>query len=196
VTQPGIDWADAHRRLALARRTLERDATHGADEARRLLDERARELARTVEEEREHGEERELLVLAIGGEHHAIEAALVLEALPPQPLTPIPCTPAFVLGVVVHRGRVLPVLELGPMAGAPASGGEGGIVALEVAGLRFGIAVDAVAGLTRHDEAAGRTVRAPAGEPATFMDLRALAAQGRLEVGGDGHANEAGSDGR
>lgn len=54
----------------------------------------------------------ELLEFGLASERYAIERRYVQEVQPLRELTPLPCTPAFILGIVNVRGRVVPVLDL------------------------------------------------------------------------------------
>ncbi|MBI2158723.1 MAG: chemotaxis protein CheW, partial [Candidatus Rokubacteria bacterium] len=83
-----------------------------ADETARILQDRARALAKPLEEPSAQGETLDLLVLGLAGERYGIDAAHVLEVVQLPELVPVPCTPPVVLGVVNHRGRVLTVLDL------------------------------------------------------------------------------------
>lgn len=187
MTAGGIDWAGAHERLESARRALERAAAPSAEEASRLLEQRARALAAPEPVDDAPAETVELLLFTIGGERRAVDACHVLEAVPPAGLTAVPCTPPWVLGAMLHRGSVLPVLELGPLAGTPPSA-AGVVVAVRLGELTFGIAADALGGVVRHDVGAlghgeaGRIVPGTDGEPAVVLDLPSLAADGRLSV--------------
>jgi purine-binding chemotaxis protein CheW len=54
----------------------------------------------------------ELLEFRLASERYALEARHVQNVHPLRELTPLPCTPPFVLGIVNVRGRILPVLDL------------------------------------------------------------------------------------
>jgi purine-binding chemotaxis protein CheW len=54
----------------------------------------------------------EVLEFRLAQERYAVETAQVREVYPLRELTPLPCTPAFVRGIVNVRGRVLPVFDL------------------------------------------------------------------------------------
>lgn len=54
----------------------------------------------------------ELLEFGLASERYAIEQQYVQEVQPLRDLTPLPCTPAFILGIVNVRGRIVPVLDL------------------------------------------------------------------------------------
>ena len=83
-----------------------------AIEAERILRTRARALARTPPRASAAGAVLELLEFRLASERYAVESQLVQEVHPLKDLTPLPCTPPFVLGIVNVRGRILPVLDL------------------------------------------------------------------------------------
>jgi purine-binding chemotaxis protein CheW len=77
-----------------------------------ILRARARALAQSVAKPATEGPMLELLQFNLAQEHYAIESRYVREVYPLKELTPIPCTPPFIRGVVNARGRILPVLDL------------------------------------------------------------------------------------
>jgi len=150
TARAAIDWTEAHERLARARRALERGAEPSAGDAERELERRARELARVPEKQAPVGEVLDVVIASVAGERYAIEAVRVLEVLKAGPLTPVPGTPAFVLGVANRRGRILPVLDLAPLLGRPDGAAEAGqVVTVDVEGMTFGIAAAGVEGPVR-----------------------------------------------
>jgi purine-binding chemotaxis protein CheW len=82
------------------------------NEAERILRARARALARAPRLEPAEGAMLEVLEFRLASERYAVESRLVQEVHPLRDLTPLPCTPLFVLGIVNVRGRILPVLDL------------------------------------------------------------------------------------
>jgi purine-binding chemotaxis protein CheW len=85
---------------------------HEANDATPLLRARAKELARIPERPPVVETSLELLEFRLAQECYALENRYVLEVHPLKELTPLPCTPPFVLGIVNVRGRILPVLDL------------------------------------------------------------------------------------
>jgi purine-binding chemotaxis protein CheW len=84
-----------------------------ADEAQRLLRERALALARPPSNGTVAPEGRlELLEFRLASERYAIESRFVQEVHPLRDLTPLPGTPPFVPGIVNVRGQILPVYDL------------------------------------------------------------------------------------
>jgi chemotaxis-related protein WspB len=55
----------------------------------------------------------QLLAFTIGAEEYAIEAHRVIEVLPLVTARPIPRMPDFVRGIFTHRGRLVPLVDLG-----------------------------------------------------------------------------------
>lgn len=144
-------WQEAYARLEQTSRTLGAGQERPPEEVTRILRARAQALAQPLEETTTLTEVRELLVFSLAGERYGIETAYVLEVIPLRELTPVPCTPPFVLGVVNYRGRVLPVLDLRKVFELAGQGVTEGsqVMAVEAGGMTFGIFADAIAGAVR-----------------------------------------------
>lgn len=93
----------------------------------------------------------EALAFEVAGETYALPLEAVTEIVLPRPVTPLPRTPAFVLGVMSLRGAVVPVLELALRLGLP--GGESSrgtrILVLKDGEERMGCRIDRVQGVVR-----------------------------------------------
>lgn len=194
--QLAIDWEKARARLEQTRWALEAGGELPRDEVKRILRERAQALAKPLEEAPTPAEGLELLVFSLAGERYGIETAHVLEVLPLRDLIPVPRTPSFVLGVVNHRGRILPVLDLRrlfDLAGQEVAE-RSRVVAVEAGGMTFGVFAEAVIGtvavgadevapppviLTRDRQA---FLRGVTGEMVAMLDLEALARDPRITV--------------
>lgn len=172
-----IDWQEVHARLERARLAMESDGELQPEEIARILTDRARALAEPLEDGTPSTEMMELLVVSLGGERFGIETVYAIEATSLRELIPVPCTPAFVLGVVNYRGRILAVLDLRQILGLPGEGVTEGskVVLVEAGGMTFGIIVDTVAGTI--------SVRAHkvASPPEALTDLRLALTRGMTE---------------
>src|SRR3970040_2438694 len=117
------------------------------EEVQRILKKRAEALARPLQERRPLAEPLELLVFSLAGERYAVDAAHVHDVVPLREITPLPCTPSFVLGVVNHRGRILTDLDFRRLFGlAGEEVPEGArLVAAWAGGMRFAILAHNVA---------------------------------------------------
>ncbi|MDA8108100.1 MAG: chemotaxis protein CheW [Betaproteobacteria bacterium] len=145
-TRPRVDWRALHARLAAAREALERSGSPDPQVSARILKERARALARRAGQE-EQRERLEVVELELGSERYAFEARHVREVLPLENLTPLPCTPAHVLGIVNVRGEILSVIDLRKFFELPDRGLSDldRVVVLEGPDMVFGVLADSIA---------------------------------------------------
>jgi purine-binding chemotaxis protein CheW len=96
-------------------------ARKATDNDRQILRARAQALARPPERpSAEHV--LELLEFGLAKERYALESRWVREVSAFKELTPLPCCPPFVLGIVNVRGRILPVLDLKKFFDLPEKG--------------------------------------------------------------------------
>jgi purine-binding chemotaxis protein CheW len=89
------------------------------------------------------------VVLRFGGARYAVDLSAVAEVVPVPVITRLPGVPHWLAGVVNWRGRVLPVVDLRPLAGAdqaplPTSAR---LVVLSQDDLEVGVLADFVPGL-------------------------------------------------
>ncbi len=113
-----------------------------------ILRARARAFAR--EPERETAEATiEVVEFSLADERYALETACIAEVYPLEDLMPLPCTPAFVLGLVNVRRRIFPVLDLKRFFDLPEQGITDlhRILLVDAQGQKFGIVADAIAGV-------------------------------------------------
>jgi purine-binding chemotaxis protein CheW len=139
-----VDFAALERQLGQAEAALAGSASPEA--RRRVLEERAR----IVAESREAAQVESVPVLAfrVGGERYAVEVGAVFQAVEARGLAPLPAAPPWLLGAIVARTRVVPVLDLRQLLGL-----EGGgmcdlakVVVVDHAGETFGLAAEELEG--------------------------------------------------
>lgn len=192
----GLDWQAAYARLEGVRRGLEAGVGSSPEEVRRILGERAAALARPEGEQAAPAEALDLVAFHLAGERYGLEAARVLEVVPWRGLTPVPGLPPVHLGVVNNRGRILPVLDLRRLLGLAGHdlSEAGKVIAVEGAGMAFGLYADGVIGVLRVDARAlapppASLPRAELGllrgiteDLVTVLDAEALARDPRIVV--------------
>lgn len=88
------------------------DNRAGTDAERSVLAERAKALAFVAPHGADPGESTSALGFSLGGELYAIEDRYVVEVSAMPALTPLPCAPPFVRGILNVRGRVIALLDL------------------------------------------------------------------------------------
>jgi purine-binding chemotaxis protein CheW len=77
----------------------------------KILFERAERL-RKVDAVEETGEKIDLVIFQLANEYFGIEAQYISEIRPVGEITPVPCTPDFVLGITSVRGSIYSVLDI------------------------------------------------------------------------------------
>jgi purine-binding chemotaxis protein CheW len=115
-------------------------------ERERILHERAATVARVREEGQLAG--MPVLAFKVGGERYAVDVTAVFQVVDAAGLTPLPATPQWVLGAIVARTRVVPVIDLRALLGLQGGGMSdlSKVVVLEDGGEFFGLAVEELEG--------------------------------------------------
>jgi purine-binding chemotaxis protein CheW len=192
-----LDWQEAYRRLEKARQALDTDEMLATEGVQKILETRAAALSCPAITPRVLAEPLDLMLFRLGGESYGIESVHILEVLSLRQLTPVPMAPPVLLGIMNHRGRILPVLDLRHLFGLPgqAAADAGQIVAVEVEEIRFGFRVEAVIGTMVVDahalvppsqqmEEGGRRIltRGVTADMITVLDTLALASDSRIVI--------------
>lgn len=143
-----VDWDEVHRCVAAANEALEKERIPNEEEKKRILKTRAQVLALEPEKE-EPGERIEIVEFLLSAERYGLELRYVREVWPLKDLTPIPCTPAFVLGVINVRGQILSVIDLKKLLDLPGKGlGDlNKVLILHSETMEFGILADDIIGV-------------------------------------------------
>ncbi|WP_443190778.1 chemotaxis protein CheW [Pseudomonas indica] len=141
-------WTRIRQSLDELERRIESGFALSAGEREQRLLERTREWARRPEQEVPDAF-LEVLAFSLGGETYAVESRHVAEVLPLAQYTPLPGTPAYVLGIVNVRGRIVSVLDLRILFELPVSGlaDKNFLVVLQDESMEFGLLVDRVLGI-------------------------------------------------
>ena len=149
ISRPGpIDWEEVNKRLAASRKTLEQGWKPGPEEKRTILRDRAKALARETKKD-DSGEKIEFLEFLLAYERYGMESSFVREVYPLKDLTPVPCTPAHVLGIINVRGQILSVLDLKRFFDLPEKGlGDlNKVIILKGGAMEFGVLADVILGV-------------------------------------------------
>lgn len=151
-----IDWNEVKQRLETARVEIERIWEPTAEETKRVLEERARSLAREPARAELDDEWIEAVEFTLAHEQYAVASEHVRDVYPLEELTPLPCTPSFVLGIVNLRGEILSVIDIKKFFDLPERGltDLNKVIVLESEDMAFGILADAINGV-RHIRRSG-----------------------------------------
>lgn len=117
--------------------------------ARDILRARAQALARPLARSNAAESSLQLLEFRLAREHYALETRHVREVYPLKNLTPLPCTPPFVPGVVNVRGRITPVIDIKKFFDLPDQGLTDlhRIILVHGDGIELGLLADEIVGV-------------------------------------------------
>jgi purine-binding chemotaxis protein CheW len=121
----------------------------GAQAVRRVLHERALALARRAAPPPAAHTLLEVLEFRLASERYAVETRHVREVHPLRSLTPLPCAPAFVRGIVNVRGHITAVLDIKRFFDLPEEGITDlhRVVLVQGQGMEVGLLADAIVGV-------------------------------------------------
>jgi purine-binding chemotaxis protein CheW len=144
-----LDWANLHRRLDASQAALKRKLAPSPEEKRKILRDRARLLAPGSKADATTPQSLlQIVEFVLGPERYGIESSRIREIYPLNEFTPLPCTPAFVLGLVNVRGQILSIIDIKKLFDLPAKGltDLNKIIIVHAHSIELGILADAILG--------------------------------------------------
>ncbi len=151
AVQQRVDWNEIHRRLERAQAALKETAKPTEEARRTTLKARAKALARELKPDGNGQGLIEIIEFVVASETYGVESSYVREVYPLKELTPLPGTPAFILGVINVRGQIVSVVDPKKFFGLPEKGltDLNKVILITDGTMEFGLLADAVLGL-RH----------------------------------------------
>ncbi|MGI5862922.1 MAG: chemotaxis protein CheW [Myxococcales bacterium] len=142
-----LDFQELYRRLDDAEKALTRGGGESAEERQRVLSARAKALSGSRSDEVRHAMA-PVLAFRVGGERYAVPIDEVDEVLEVKGLAPLFGAPRQLLGAIVARSRIIPVLDLRQLLGLERGGMSDltRVVAVGRADDIFGLAVEEIEG--------------------------------------------------
>jgi purine-binding chemotaxis protein CheW len=108
-----IDWDEIVKRMESALAAIDQISTLTPEEKRGILKARARSLAGGQKDAKEQARAvLEVVEFLLADERYAIETSFIREIFPLGEITPLPCTPAFIVGIINFRGQILSVIDI------------------------------------------------------------------------------------
>lgn len=129
--------------------TATRESVPHGPEKLAILKARAQEIAKAPEETEALTLQIEVTEFRFGEETYAFASTSVREVFSPKGITPLPCTPSFILGIVNVRGRILPVIDIKPLFGLPSPSKQplSRIIIIHAEGVEVGLFADTIIGV-------------------------------------------------
>lgn len=123
----------------------------GEESKKQLLKARARKLARDDAKEKTAGESVEVVEFLLAYETYGIESCYVREICSLKELTPVPCTPPFVLGIINVRGQIVSVIDMKKFFDLPERGltDLNKVIIVHDEKMEFGILADSILGVRK-----------------------------------------------
>ena len=120
-----------------------------SEKTRTILRSRAKKLSQEIESKGTGEEYFEVLEFLLAQETYAIETNFVREVYPMMELTPLPCTPAFVFGLINVRGQILTVIDMKKLFDLPERGitNLNKVIVVRKDAMEFGILADEIIGI-------------------------------------------------
>ena len=145
-----LDWAGLHHRLDASQAALKQRLTPSPEEKQKILRARARLLAAGAKKDEAAPDSLlEIVEFVLGPEHYAIESSYIREIYPLSEFTPLPCTPAFVLGLINMRGQILSIIDIKKLFDLPEKGltDLNKVIVVHAQHTELGILADAILGV-------------------------------------------------
>jgi purine-binding chemotaxis protein CheW len=183
-----------------ARGELGQESVFMPRQTQQILRERARVLAQETARDTVQQEEMMRVVeFSLARERYAVEAVFVRSVQQVQQLTPLPCTPAFVLGIINVHGRILSVVDLRAFFDLPpiSTAQRETVIMLRTEKLELGVLIDEALGSwllpvkSVKAVAPGRFgirreyLRGIVDEQVIVLDVERILSDKRMIVGGD-----------
>ena len=114
-----------------------------------VLRSRAKKLSQEIESKGTGEEYFEVLEFLLAQETYAIETNFVREVYPMTELTPLPCTPVFVFGLINVRGQILTVIDMKKLFDLPEKGitNLNKVIVVRKDAMELGILADEIIGI-------------------------------------------------
>ncbi|MHB1941428.1 MAG: chemotaxis protein CheW [Acidiferrobacteraceae bacterium] len=143
------DWASVQRRLRDVALVVQEGWVPGPEQEQEILKARTAAIAREPVAAESATEHIEIIEFLLAYEHYGIDSTFVREVYPMKDLTTLPCTPAFVLGIINVRGRILTVIDIKKFFDLPEKGlaDLNKVIIVAGQGLEFGVLADKVIGV-------------------------------------------------
>ena len=116
---------------------------------RTILRARAKSLAQEPEKKEEAEESLEVLAFLLAHETYAIETRFIREVYPLTELTPLPCTPDYIFGIINIRGQILTIIDMKKFFDLPEKGitNLNRVIVVRNEDMELGILADEIIGI-------------------------------------------------
>lgn len=153
-SKPGkINWDEIINHLETGEKSLKSNWFVPIEQKKKILKDRAKKFAKESSSKVNEAEDIEIIQFTLAYEMYGIETLYVREVFPLKGLTPLPSTPAFLLGITNVRGKILPVIDIKKFFNLPEKGltDLNKLIILYSDGFELAILADLIIGATNID---------------------------------------------
>ncbi|MHB8581280.1 MAG: chemotaxis protein CheW [Ignavibacteriaceae bacterium] len=153
-SKPGkINWDEIKNQLEMGEKLLDSNWLVPIEQKMKILKDRAKKFAKESSSKVKEAEDIEIIQFTLAYELYGIETLYVQEVFPLKRLTPLPSTPAFLLGITNVRGKILPVIDIKKFFNLPDKGltDLNKLIILYSDGFEFAILADLIIGAVNID---------------------------------------------
>jgi len=142
-------WEILKQRLEITQKYFEKGFKPGNAERIAILKQRAKELAKEPVKEFYDDNFLTVVEFMLAHERYALELNFVREVYPLKDLTPLPCTPSFVPGIINIRSQIISLVDLKKFFELPDEGitDLNRVIILHCENIEFGILADEILGV-------------------------------------------------
>ena len=120
------------------------------DEKKKILIQRAKLIEKPIDKTINVGEQIQVLEFILSNERYLINDTFISQVILLKELTPLPCTPEFILGIINVSGRILAVINIKKFLNLPETviTNLSRVILLKYQDIELGILVDKIIGST------------------------------------------------
>ncbi|HEY3999591.1 MAG TPA: chemotaxis protein CheW [Candidatus Xenobia bacterium] len=186
-----VDWQKVHAQLQATGDAILRGGSPSPEQRRSILRERAQELSQVEAQPPAGLHYMQVVGFRLGTRSFAVDASIVAEVYSYREIVPVPCTPAYILGLINARGQILSVADLKIFLGLTPTEPtrESKIMVWHSPYVEFGVLVDALYDVkeivleSMGQQDKGDFVLGMTPDGVSVVDARRLMADRRLVIG-------------
>lgn len=148
-----VDWDEIKRKLESGNQLLINNSLLPIEQKQKILRDRAKVFAKEPKNNVDTENTIEVIQFSLAYEIYGIETFFIREVFPLKEFTPLPSTPAFLLGITNVRGKILPVIDIKKFFNLPVKGLSdlNKLIVLSNASIEFAVLADLISGVIQVD---------------------------------------------
>jgi purine-binding chemotaxis protein CheW len=145
-----VDWKKVKSRMNSTSARMDEERNLSAAEKLRILRARTKDLAAITRVDEQIEDGLEVILFRLADETYGIERNCITEVYPLTDVTPLPCTPAYVVGLINVRGEIKTLIDIRKFFNLPEKGlsEHSRVILVETHAMEAGILADDILGIS------------------------------------------------